>query len=162
MDFSYQYTEEQQEFRREVSDRLKRIVPDDVSILDTPSTAGFETIQQIRKMLGANGWLAAADSQETRGAGLTADHNVVILEELNRLGLLFLLEDETATLRSAVLQWGDESQNIELVRPIAQGEVAAWKQKMSPSYRAVVIRTPVRWRALLPPSMQLMLQRQAT
>ena len=85
MDFSYQYTEEQQEFRREVSDRLKRIVPDDVSILDTPSTAGFETIQQIRKMLGANGWLAAADSQETRGAGLTADHNVVILEELKRL-----------------------------------------------------------------------------
>lgn len=131
MDFSYEYTDEQQRFRQEVTEWLKRIIPDDGSVLETPSIAGFEAIQKIRKMLGAKGWLAVTDSRETGGAGLTADHNVVILEELNRLGLLFLLEDETATLRSAVLQWGDENQNNELVRPIAQGEVAIWKQMVA-------------------------------
>jgi alkylation response protein AidB-like acyl-CoA dehydrogenase len=128
VDFSYHYTEEQQQFRQEVSEWLIQVTPDNLDELQTPSSGSAEPIQKLRKLLGEKGWLAATDSRETGGAGLTADHNVVILEELNRLGLLFLLEDETATLRSAVLQWGDDNQNDELVLPIAQGEFSVWKQ----------------------------------
>jgi glutaryl-CoA dehydrogenase (non-decarboxylating) len=123
VDFSYQYTEEQQQFRLEVAERLGKVAAYD---LTAPESA-----QKIRVTLGEKGWLATTDSRESGGAGLTADHNVVILEELNRLSLLFLLEDEAATLRSAVLQWGDESQGNDFVRSIAQGRLAVWKQVVS-------------------------------
>ncbi|HIM17944.1 MAG TPA: acyl-CoA dehydrogenase, partial [Dehalococcoidia bacterium] len=122
MDFSYHYTEGQQQFRQQVTEWLNDVTSED---LTTP--------EKFRKQLGEKGWLAATDSPDMGGAGLTPDHNVVILEELNRLGLLFLLEDEAATLRSAVLQWGDENQNDDLVRPIAQGMIAVWKQVVAGS-----------------------------
>ncbi|MCD5399334.1 MAG: acyl-CoA/acyl-ACP dehydrogenase, partial [Dehalococcoidia bacterium] len=122
MDFSYHYTEGQQQFRQQVTEWLSDVTSDD---LTTP--------EKFRKQLGEKGWLAATDSPDMGGAGLTPDHNVVILEEFNRLGLLFLLEDEAATLRSAVLQWGDENQNDDLVRPIAQGMIAVWKQVVAGS-----------------------------
>jgi alkylation response protein AidB-like acyl-CoA dehydrogenase len=123
VDFSYQYTEEQQQFRCEVAEWLGKVATYD---LTAPESA-----QKIREALGEKGWLAATDTRESGGAGLTADQNVVILEELNRLGLLFLLEDEAATMRSAVLQWGDESQSNEFVRSIAQGRLEVWKQVVS-------------------------------
>ena len=122
MDFSYHYTEGQQQFRQQVTEWLNDVTSED---LTTP--------EKFRKQLGEKGWLAATDSPDMGGAGLTPDHNVVILEELNRLGLLFLLEDEATTLRSAVLQWGDENQNDDLVRPIAQGMIAVWKQVVAGS-----------------------------
>ncbi len=122
MDFSYHYTEGQQQFRQQVTEWLNDVTSDD---LTTP--------EKFRKQLGEKGWLAATDSPDMGGAGLTPDHNVVILEELNRLGLLFLLEDEAATLRSAVLQWGDENQNDDLVRPIAQGMITVWRQVVAGS-----------------------------
>jgi alkylation response protein AidB-like acyl-CoA dehydrogenase len=125
VDFSYQYTDEQQQFRQEVTEWLNQVTPDNLDELQVPSSGSAE---RIRRKLGEKGWLAPTDSQETGGAGLAADHNVVILEELNRQGLLFLLEDESATLRSAVLQWGDANQSNKLVRPIAQGEFSVWKQ----------------------------------
>ena len=81
------------------------------------------------RKLGARGWLAPLDSPELGGAGLSPDENVVLLEELNKRGVLLFLEDAALALRTALLDWGSEAQRDRLVRPLAEGLLAVWKQR---------------------------------
>ena len=105
MDFSYEYTEEQTLFRARVVEWLDCNIPGNVdALLDSPD--GASVLPELSNKLGRKGWLAPSEPVERGGAGMSADQTVVILEELNRRGLLWLVEGEAQSLRCAISAFG--------------------------------------------------------
>ena len=135
MDFSYHYTAEQQDFRRTVTRWLDRSVPENPDALyDT--TEGAAALAQLSRKIGSKGWLAPSESAENGGAALSADLTVVVLEELNRRGLLSLVRGEAQALRAALPGWGTEAQRTRLVRSLSRGERIVWRHDVSASSRS--------------------------
>lgn len=122
MDFAYHYTDEQQRFRAEVSSWLDANVPP-----DTTRGPGNPSWQRLRLALGEKGWLAPSLPVEQGGAGLTPDHAVVVLEELDRRGLLQVYDAASAQLRSALLDSGSESLRLEFLPALATGKAVVWR-----------------------------------
>lgn len=122
MDFAYHYTDEQHRFRAEVSAWLDANAPP-----DTARAADDPSWQRLRLALGEKGWLAPSLSVEQGGAGLTPDHTVVVLEELDRRGLLSVHDAAGAQLRSALLDAGSESLRLELLPALARGKAVVWR-----------------------------------
>jgi alkylation response protein AidB-like acyl-CoA dehydrogenase len=141
VDFAYHYTPGQEDFRREIALWL------DANLLNVSEDAVGDSAgdtrehgrkhvpdrqrsrDELRRRLGARGWLAPLDSSELGGGGLNPDENVVLLEELNKRGMLLFLEDATLALRTALLSWGSPAQRDRLVRPLAAGRVVMWRQR---------------------------------
>ena len=129
MDFSYEYTAEQQRFRAQVSGWLNANVPDDMdALIDSPY--GASTLAGLSIELGRKGWLAPSEPTDSGGAGLSPDQTVVILEELNRRGLLWLVEGETQALRCAIGNWDSANSKTGLVRPLATGQKTVWQHRI--------------------------------
>ena len=122
MDFAYHYTEEQERFRAEVSAWLDANVPSEPAL-----ATGGAAWERLRLELGEKGWLAPTLPVEQGGAGLTPDHAVVVLEELDRRGLLSVHDAAGAQLRSALLESGSESLRRELVPVLASGRAVVWR-----------------------------------
>ena len=122
MDFAYHYTEEQERFRAEVSAWLDANSPPETAL-----TAGGAAWVRLRLALGEKAWLAPSLPVEQGGAGLTADHTVIVLEELDRRGLLVVHDAAGAQLRSALLESGSESLRRELVPVLASGRAVVWR-----------------------------------
>ena len=141
MDFAYHYTRGQEDFRREIiawldatlfgaGGRAAGHVRKDGREHGRESGPDSQRARdKFRRELGARGWLAPLDSPDLGGGGLSPDQNVVLLEELNGRGLLFFLEDAAQALRAALLIWGSSAQRDRLVRSLAAGQVAVWKQR---------------------------------
>ncbi len=132
MDFSYHYTAEQQDFRRVVSDWLDKNVPENVEAL-YDAVDGGTALAQISRAVGEMGWLVPSESVENGGAGLSTDMTVVVLEELNRRGLLWMAQGEGQALRAALVGWGTEGQRGRLVRALSRGERSVWRHEVSVS-----------------------------
>ena len=132
MDFSYHYTPEQEDFRAEVSLWLDQNVPKDVGVLLDSAESDSE-IRRLVRRLGAKGWLAPGDPNELGGAGLSPDLTVIVLEELNQRGLLWLVDGEAGALRSALDRHGTLEQRSELVRDLAIGGRTVWRHSISVS-----------------------------
>lgn len=132
MDFSYEYTEEQQRFRSQVSGWLDANVPDNVdALLDSHEAAS--SLRAISLALGGKGWLAPSEAIESGGAGLSPDQTVVILEELNRRGLLWLVDGEAQSLRQAIVNRDSDGRTTELVQALAGGKSNVWRQRIATS-----------------------------
>ncbi len=130
MDFSYEYTEEQQRFREQVSGWLDANLPAHVdALLDSPDAE--TTLRDVSVDLGRKGWLAPSEPTPAGGAGLSPDETVVILEELNRRSLLWLVDGEAQSLRQAVAAWGSEGISTHLVRALAAGERCVWRHRIA-------------------------------
>ena len=132
MDFSYHYTQEQQDFCRAVTEWLERNVPENVDAL-YDAAEGADALARISREIGGMGWLAPSASAEDGGAALSADMTVVVLEELNRRGLLSLVQGEAQALRAALVGWGTEGQRTRFVRSLARGARAVWRHEVSVS-----------------------------
>lgn len=132
MDFSYHYTTEQEDFRSAVSEWLDGNAPSDAGVL-YDSVEGADALARLSREIGGMGWLAPSESAEDGGAALSADMTVVVLEELNRRGLLSLVQGEAQALRAALVGWGTEAQRTRLVRSLARGERAVWRHEVSMS-----------------------------
>ena len=132
MDFSYEYTQQQTEFRSQVSQWVNDHVPKDFDTLIEGPRGDAELIA-LTKQLGSHGWLAPAAPYEDGGAGLSPDLTVVLLEELNRRGLLSLVDGETQSLRAAIDRWGPEAGRTRLARSLATGEITAWRHRIAVS-----------------------------
>ena len=136
MDFSYEYTSEQQAFRAEVSDWLDRNAPLDANAL-LDSADGRSDLRTLALRLGVKGWLAASETRSDGGAGLSTDLTVVLLEELNRRGLLFIVKDEAQALRTALVQWRPPGHDSDLTLSLASGRRAVWRHQIAVSTQAV-------------------------
>ena len=130
MDFSYEYTDEQQRFRERVSGWLDANVPGDVDAL-LDSEEAEPTLRTISIELGRRGWLAPSEPASSGGAGLSPDLTVVILEELNRRGLLWLVDGEAQSLRQAMAAWGSGSVRSKLVTSLSAGERCVWRHRIA-------------------------------
>ena len=134
MDFSYDYTDEQQNFRLSVSEWLDRNAPADADAL-YDSSEGAATLAELSHRIGSVGWLAPSESSGHGGAALSADMTVIVLEELNRRNLLSLVQGEVQALRTALTSWGSEVQRDHLIRSLGRGERAVWRHQVSLSSR---------------------------
>ena len=134
MDFVYHYTDEQALFRREVSSWLDTNLPQNFqpSADTNRSDSGvWQAWKAFRRMLGIKGWLTPGNRADQGGAGLSRSHEVVLLEEMDRRGLRWLM-DETAILLKAVSQWGSPEQKRNILYAIASGQVICWRPAFQP------------------------------
>ncbi len=124
MDFAYHYTEEQQRFRAEVSAWLDANTPPEQAVgAGSPS---WEQLRPLRLALGEMGWLAPSTPVEQGGAGLTSDHTVVVMEELDRRGLLSVYDAAATQLRSALQDGGSERLRDDLLPALSSGSAIVW------------------------------------
>ena len=135
MDFSYHYTPDQQVFRKSVADWLDLNVPSDMAAPFASSDSG-SSLAELSKRMGETGWLAPSESVENGGAALSPDLTVVVLEELNKRGLLALVQGEAQALKTALLGRGTEAQRMRLVRSLSRGERTVWRHDVSVSPRS--------------------------
>ena len=127
MDFSYHYTPEQKDYRAEVARWLvQNVARDGGALLDSPEHGS--DLRHLSRLLGAKGWLAPGEPDELGGAGLSSDLTVIVLEELNRRGLLSLVDGEAQALRSALIGYGTPGEHSALVRDLALGERNVWRE----------------------------------
>lgn len=130
MDFSYEYTEDQQRFREHATAWLNDNVPANMDVLiDSPD--GAPALADLSVKLGSKGWLAPSEPVEDGGAGLSPDQTVVILEELNRRGLLWLIEGEAQSLRCAIDSWDSSDLRADLLRSLNRGECSVWRHRIA-------------------------------
>ena len=130
MDFTYEYTTEQQRFRTQVSAWLDRNVPDNVdALIDSPD--GSPLLAELSVKLGSKGWLAPSEPTVSGGAGLSPDQTVIVLEELNRRGLLGLVDGEAQTLRCAIGNWSTANEKTDLIQSLATGKSTVWRHRIA-------------------------------
>jgi alkylation response protein AidB-like acyl-CoA dehydrogenase len=142
MDFSLDYTEEQQAFRKEVRAWLDEHAPK-IPVGSGVGAQGYETGDMVaggaeprgeeaevaggefRRKLGEKGWIAPTYPAEYGGAGLTEDHGVVISEELSERGLGRFRS--LSLVAPALLAHGSEEQKRRLLPPILKGDLTVWQ-----------------------------------
>ena len=130
MDFSYEYTAEQQRFRTRVSEWLDSNVPPNVNaLIESPN--GASSLSDLSIKLGRKGWLAPSEPASNGGAGLSPDQTVIILEEMNHRGLLWLVDGEAQALRRAIGSWDSTGRRTDLVRSLATGAIAVWRHRIT-------------------------------
>ena len=135
MDFeiTYEYTPEQQEFRKGVAAWLEGNAPKRQSLdddePDDPQTAEEAATrlaenQALFRKLGEKGWFAPTVPKELGGGGLTPQHAVVINEEL---GKRRLPTGGPGILAPAIMVHGTEEQKERFVVPWMQGALHVWE-----------------------------------
>ena len=125
MDFEYRYTSDQELFREEVNDWLDANVPEgmkphfasDAAHMDKET---FRWAKQFRQKFGEKGWLFPTWPKEYGGGGLTAEHDVIIQEEVSKRRLPGFRPSEL--MPAAVMVWGDEEQKQRFVTPTLEGK----------------------------------------
>lgn len=133
VDFNYQYTDEQQRFRRDVSTWLKVNIPPELRDGMVPQgqdTASWDSCRAFRRLLGEKGWLSPTEPTEQGGGGLTDAHEMVLLEELENHRLRWLLESPSQSLNQALQPWAGQrdshGQTNQLLTALNTGLVFLW------------------------------------
>ena len=128
MDFEPRYTQEQEEFRKEVREWLKENVspsithpPDSINITEEQ----YQLRRDLGPGLGSKGWLWPTAPVEYGGGGLDVDHAVVIEEVVDAYGLTVPpYYDSGGRLGGAsIMVWGTEEQKQAFLPQIFRGEV---------------------------------------
>lgn len=131
MDFSLEYTKEQEEFAGEVREWLEENVPQDLVSPRDPLKMSYEQWQKRRELarkLGEKGWLYPGYPCEYGGGGLDADHSFVLRQELAERHLsLPPLYDSGRLAAPAVLVCGTDEQKKRFLPPIFKGEAVTWQ-----------------------------------
>jgi alkylation response protein AidB-like acyl-CoA dehydrogenase len=129
MDFDLDYTEEQEEFRKEVRAWLEENIPrielppDPADLTDEH----YEVGRAFRRKLGAKGWLAPTWPKEFGGGGLTPGHAIVLNEELARYDIPPLGDLGLVVSAPAILVHGSDDQKNRYLPEILKGQVITWQ-----------------------------------
>ncbi len=143
MNFENTYSQEQQEFRKEVRAWIKANVPEDMRMPmgtthgiighDQAGDRAPEMMAFWKKKhleLGKKGWLYPAYPKQYGGGGLTGDHEVIIQEEFRKGGVLPHHSDRTTI--DPILVWGTEEQKQKFVVPLLRGEKTCHQKLTEP------------------------------
>ncbi|MQG20831.1 MAG: hypothetical protein FI725_02345 [SAR202 cluster bacterium] len=125
MDFEYHYTSEQDAFRNEVSAWLDENIPDERRPYFTLDNShvdkdAYEWSSELRQKMGEKGWLFPTWPVEYGGGGLSAEHDVVIQEEVGKRRLPGFAPGEL--MPAAVMVWGTDEQKEKLLKPVLKGQ----------------------------------------
>jgi alkylation response protein AidB-like acyl-CoA dehydrogenase len=135
LDFEYHYTKEQSKFRSEVKEWLDFNIPSDIDGLEEYTSVDYvswERFQSIRKKIGQKGWLAPSEKREFGGAGLSPENVLVLVEELGKRGLQWILEGGVSSLRDALHSYGREDQKDIYLESMAAGDMTVWHHALEP------------------------------
>ncbi len=134
MDFKYQYTPEQQEFRREVRAWLDENVPEGmkapVDRLDL-SDEHYQFWRDMHVRLAEKGWLHPTYPTEYGGGGLSGEHETIILEEFERARVVRGFTNPY--IFPTLLVWGNEEQKQKFLKPLLQAEKIAFQNFSEPN-----------------------------
>ena len=126
-------TDEQEKFRLEVRAWLEANVPEEMKDPvdgDDFTHEMYLFYRELWKKMGQKGWLFPTYSKEYGGGGLTADHEVIIDEEMDHVGA------KHCTSRSLVMQtllvWGTEEQKQKFLPPLLSGEKITFQKLTEP------------------------------
>jgi len=136
LDFESIDTPEMAKFREEVQSVLKGIVPEGIVVSADPKKNTDEQYQlhrELARRLGARGWLYPTVPKEYGGAGLTADHAIVIAEELDEYELSApSYTDSTRLIGPDIYVWGTEDQKKRFLPDMYTGKVVSWQLLTEP------------------------------
>lgn len=131
MNFSLEYTEEQERFAGEVRAWLDQNAPRNLPpIRDTlkMTPEHWQALRDFTRKIGQKGWLYPGTPQAYGGGGLEAGKSNVLTQELAARGLgLPPLYDVGILAVPAILAFGTEEQKKRFLPPIFQGEVLTWQ-----------------------------------
>jgi len=131
MDFSLEYTKEQEEFAKEVREWLDENVPKDLaSPWDIRKMSREEWLRrrEIGRKLGEKGWLYPHYPRQYGGGGLDAAHTSVIYKELGDRNLGPPPYYDSGILAAPAIQVsGTEEQKQRFLPPILKGEALTWQ-----------------------------------
>ncbi len=131
MDFSLGYTEEQEEFAKEVRKWLDENVPKDLTYPREPRKMSREQWQKRRDLglkLAEKGWLWPEYPSEYGGGGMDADHAFVLRTEMDERHLsLPPFYDSGRLAVPTILACGTEEQKKGFLPPMLKGESYTWQ-----------------------------------
>ena len=136
MDFSTDYTREQEEFAQEVRAWLDKNVPRDLVFTrdaQKMSREQFQIHREFARRLGARGWLYPSYPVKYGGGGLDGAHSRVIREVLGERGLgLPPVTDWTTLAAPALIVCCTEEQKMRFLPPMLRGEAMTWQLMTEP------------------------------
>lgn len=144
MDFEeYYYTEEQERFRKEVTDWIdaqfgQRELPftkffsmafGNIGSTDE-SEEYLDLARETRRELGKKGWLASTYPAQYGGGGLSQELEVILEEEMSRRNVPIHYNNQW--IHSTLLVWGTEEQRAKWLTPLLRGEQIAYQAFTEP------------------------------
>ena len=136
MDFSMEYTSEQEEFAREVGAWLDENMPDDIEPIRDAQKMSYEQFHKRRDFackLGEKGWLYPGYPRDYGGGGLDGAYSVVISDELaRRKHSLPIIDDWTTLTAPAILACATEEQKKRYLPPMLAGNALTWQLMTEP------------------------------
>ena len=148
MDFEYAYSGEQEAFRQEVRAFLDQRVPPERHAPVDPESLDDDTFayfREVHKEMGARGWLYPTYPKEYGGGGLTADHEMVIDEEMARRDIPRHFSN--GLVLPSILVWGTEEQKKQFLVPLLTGQETCYQtfsESSAGSDLAAITSTAVR------------------
>jgi alkylation response protein AidB-like acyl-CoA dehydrogenase len=132
MDFSLEYTEEQEAFAKEVRTWIEENVPKDIGQERDPqklTREEFDKRRELGRKLGQKGWLAPGSSPEYGGGGLGAESCFVLYDEFAKrgIGLPTVYDIGHGLAVPAILRCCTEEQKKRFLPPIYKGEAVTWQ-----------------------------------
>jgi len=136
MDFSFELTEEQEEFAREVSAWLDENIPGDLEFIRDTQKMSHEQYEKHRafmRTLGAKGWLWPTQPREYGGGGLDPALGAMVGRELAKRRLaLPPIHDLTSLASTAILAHGTEEQKKRFLTKMFTGYGLSWQTFTEP------------------------------
>jgi len=130
MDFSLEYTKEQEEFAEEVREWLDKNVPEGLVARRDPLRVSDEEWQKRRELgrkLGEKGWLYPGYPRQYGGGGLDGAHSSVLHQELAERGLGLPPYYVNALAVPAILICGTEEQKKRFLPTILKDGAVVWQ-----------------------------------
>ena len=153
MDFARTYTEEQEQFRKDVRTWLDENIPQEMKRpidADDMTEEMFQFWKGKHRELGAKGWLYPTYPKEYGGGGLTAEHETILEEEFERSEVIPHFHNQL--VHSTLLVWGTEDQKQKFLVPMLRGEETAWQKYSEPqsgadlaNYQSTAVRDGDDW-----------------
>jgi 3-oxocholest-4-en-26-oyl-CoA dehydrogenase alpha subunit len=136
MDFAVHYTPEQEEFRSEVRLWLDANAPAHLgehAEHDEPVEIYLQR-RELGRRMGERGWLYPLGARQYGGGGLSLDATLVLIEEMQRIGLsLPPYYDSGGVIGSVAIHvWGSEEQKQAFLPKIYSGEQRTWQLLTEP------------------------------
>ncbi len=136
MDFSPEYTKEQEEFAEEVRAWLDENVPEGLTPVRDAQKMSYEQFQirrEFARRLGKKGWLYASYPRQYGGGGLDVNHSAVIIDELGKRSLsLPPVTDWTTLAAPGIMACATEEQKKRFLIPMLAGEALTWQLMTEP------------------------------
>ena len=134
MDFAYTYTEDQEEFRKEVRSWLERNIPDEMRApVDRMELTQdqYDYWREMHKVLAEKGWLYPTYPKEYGGGGLSGEHETILLEEFRRARVVPGFTN--SLVFPTLLVWADDQQKDKFLKPLLSADKVAFQNFSEPN-----------------------------